>query len=195
MIEFDEKLHKFFDPELGIEIPNVTRILSQEGFVTYHNKSPILMERGKMLHKLTEQYDRGESFECERHLIPYIQVYEKFLKKEKVKVLEVEKLVYNQTYLYAGILDRVIIWNDKVYVVDYKFGQPADWHELQLNAYRLAYAKLEDVGMMNIYFDEGNYKIHPVKDDNSFLAIASVYHLKCKMKKYPNLLDWNDVYL
>jgi len=108
-------------------------------------------ERGTNVHKLTEAYDAGDevSLLAEDGRVAYrmsewamLERYIDFQTKFKPKIVQSEVNYVNSDLGYAGTIDRILVLDGKVYIVDIKTSNaiyPSYW--LQLAAYRELYAK------------------------------------------------------
>lgn len=129
-----------------IIIPGVTSVLRDVGII--QNCPFATTGRGKRMHKivqyfLTGKLDFSDITEEEQELIEW---FIKVVKENKFKVIEVEKIVYNSTYHYAGTLDYLFSRDGQHYIGDLKTGHKNyKWYKIQLAAYANA------IGILNVH--------------------------------------------
>jgi hypothetical protein len=102
--------------------------------------------KGSAVHDLTERYDNGEevSLMDENGFIAYklnewamFEKYVEFRTKHETNVLHNELNVVSDKYKMGGTIDRVMVINGKIYLVDIKTSNAVHAHYwLQLSAYK-----------------------------------------------------------
>lgn len=127
MLTFDEEKHEYrLDGNL---LDGVTTVLRQAGFFPEYQPtdSEWFMDRGSIIHKVTELNDKGTLDEST--VDPLIAGYLESWRKLGLKYTpgQIEIKLCDPVYLYAGTLDR--------HDCDIKSGAPAKWHRYQLGAY------------------------------------------------------------
>jgi hypothetical protein len=184
-----------FDPELhlytfrGEIIKSVTQILGSVGIIdgTYYTEKG--KNRGTDVHYICQLYDEGDLDEksIPEGLKGYFDGYLKFQDDFKIKILEIEKRVFNPKVRYAGTLDRLAISNvdHKYMLIDLKTGVIQPWVALQLAAYE----KCLEIDQRIIHrkavrlLKTGKYQVHSFSDPNDFeyfKCAAMVTHWKGK---------------
>lgn len=130
MLEFDETNHIFTLD--GRRIASVTQVLSH--FIPHWNCDPWYLERGKVVHKATELYDKGtlDSDSVDPQIQGYLQGWEKFRFDYEFVPTHIEFKTYHKIYQYAGIIDR--IGNSRIgnFLLDIKSGEPTKSDKLQI---------------------------------------------------------------
>jgi hypothetical protein len=129
---FNPKSHTYTLGET--ELPGVTTILREEGLYVPNQYAKKYMERGRVIHSLTEQLDNGNLDEdfVEDEYKPYINAYKTFLSASGVKYEKIEYPAYHKKYLYAGTIDRVGLWDKKRFILDIKGTIPKQKCKFQL---------------------------------------------------------------
>lgn len=178
-----------FDPEThtyaigGREVPSVTRILEDLGFIDTRWYRPEDAERGTAIHEMTASLDKGLPTKVEDgSLAGYIRSYLRWKEFWNVQIVttRIEERIYSKRRGYAGTCDRGRLTYDghkKPLIMDLKTGRPASWHELQLTGYGLAYNEASryryERGIL-VYLNEDGKIAHTV--DVSFYS--------------ENVMDW-----
>lgn len=148
---------RFYRTESGAFVPSVTTILEAypktAEYYTWLKKMgddadtvrDDAGKRGSTVHVLTERYDAGEEINLldKNGFVAYttqewamLHRYAEFIERFKPEALMSEMNIVSATLGYAGTLDRVMIVNEKTYLVDIKTSNaiyPSYW--LQLAAY------------------------------------------------------------
>lgn len=178
-----------------IILPSVTQMLAEFGFCGIGDIAS--MQRGTIIHQATAVLDRGEELDMntvEELHHGYIASYKKFLSETGFKSKLVEQKVFSEDFLYAGTLDN---WgqfrNGEDALIDKKSGSGtmADWMKLQVSGYFRSlqevyeHIKLKDCYILRL-FDNEKYVLHTCKltqkDVKDFIAVATVYHRKMRMR-------------
>lgn len=108
MLEFDAATHTY--RYRGAVVPHVTQVCRMLG--EYAGVPLATMEaareRGDAVHYATELYDRGELDEASvpAEVSPYLEAWKLFKQQAAFAVLEIEHRVHNETFGFAGTLDR-----------------------------------------------------------------------------------------
>ena len=159
----NESGHKFYDTPVGL-FPSVTSILNatmpsdqRERLDKWreatrndsNSENPRLgaTERGKTIHKLIETKLKGEKVECPLELTDY---WNQALRIFKVigDVIAIEEQTYHSELQYAGTLDLIAYWHDRLTLFDFKTShrekraQYLTDPKIQIAAYRGAYQQL-----------------------------------------------------
>jgi ATP-dependent exoDNAse (exonuclease V) beta subunit len=160
MIERTEN-HEYKDGD--IIYPGVTNVLQDVGII--QNSRFATPGRGKRMHKLveyflTERLDFSDINQEEQELIEWIV---KIIQNNNLQVIEVEKIVYNSVYHYAGTLDYLFKKDGQYYVSDLKTGHKSyKWYKVQLAAYTNAIDDISNVHGILLY--ERTKHIEIIKD-------------------------------
>ena len=142
--------------------------------------------RGTLIHKITEDIDRGiEVDPIAPELLPFIEAYRKFKSDNTIAITEIEEIVFNEEYWFAGALDRVMRINGVPAIVDIKTGAKMKTTGVQLAAYRYAWEKMggqKDMARFALHLnDSGKYTLVPYRsaeDLPDFFAAIRVYNFK-----------------
>ena len=139
MLEFDPVEHKYTVD--GNTLISVTTLLKSVGIIDDRWYKPSGTNRGTRVHKVTEEYDKGELdiFGIEDDVFPYIQAWIDFKKTYKPEFTAIEKAMYHPLYGYAGTVDRVAKIAGETWILDLKSGTKEKWHNLQLILYGMIY--------------------------------------------------------
>jgi len=165
MLTFDKENHIYYWNEE--QVPNVTSVIEECGFINTEYIDPIYALRGQYIHKITELYDLGtlDPESVDHQLQPWLDAYIQFKNDmgDDYEILEVEKKFYHNVYNhnYAGCIDRICRIDGDLASLDIKSGStPIRFVELQLSAYN-DYIEYE--------YGEGEFsygyelKLHPEK--------------------------------
>lgn len=178
---FDETEHKYFFD--GVEIPSVTTILKDEGFIdpTYYDEYS--RTRGKYVHKACALWDRNvlDLETLDPIIKSYLGGWTAFLKDSKFKIIDIEKRIEPLGGLgFAGTPDRIGWLNGDLAVIDIKTGKPEQWTALQLAGYEILRGdSLKRVAVQLTV--EGKYKTYRYTDRTDravFMAALAVHNWK-----------------
>ena len=187
MLEFNESTHTY--TLNGVIVPSVTSVLS---ILNGYEGIPLqtlqrAAERGTAVHKATELSDLGELDygSLDDEISGFLLGWHKFLDDKKPELVAVEKQVYHPSLRYAGTLDRELVLDGKLSVLDIKSSyklmpatapQTAAYAEAS-NAHR----KAKSDHIKNRYglrlTADGNYELQQYKDAtdmNVFLSCLNV---------------------
>lgn len=187
MLEFEESSHTY--KLNGKEIPSVTTILKEVGFIdtTWFKDSGLV--RGSVVHKATELLDQGflDWFGLNEEYIPYVKAYEKFKLESGFQSIQQESKMYDDLFWFCGTVDRIGMLNNCDAILDIKTGQKQAWWSLQLAAYKhLSKIRRAKVYSLRLKKD-GKYILDEYtdtkKDCDDFLSIVRVYHRLQEQKK------------
>lgn len=122
--------HRYFVD--GVEYDGVTSILRAEGFMSSYIPADLdwFLERGTIIHKVTELYDKGilDENTVDERIRGYLESWKLFAVGRPFYDAEtIEIRLCDPLYQFAGTLDR---WD-----LDIKSGQPERWHIYQIAAY------------------------------------------------------------
>ena len=183
-----------------MEVPSVTTIMKDVGYYPWvfsNKKDEEKIEfpeegkltpaaRGTRIHKITEDIDRGiEVDPIEPELLPFIDAYRKFKSDNTITITEIEEIVFNDEYWFAGALDRVMQINGVPAIVDIKTGAKMKTTGVQLAAYQYAWENMggqKDMARFALHLnDSGKYKLVPYRsaeDLPDFFAAIRVFNFK-----------------
>jgi len=147
--------------------------------------------RGTEVHKITEDMDRENPVgPVDIDILPYVNAYKTFREENNITITEIEAFVHEESFWYAGALDRVMTINGTPSIVDIKTGQELDTTGIQLAAYQFAWEKMgggKGLARFALHLKpNGNYKLVPYQsreDLPNFLAAVRVYHFKRRNQK------------
>ena len=143
-IDFNEERHEYLLN--GKKVPSVTQVLSLANEFKGINKNILdkAAKFGTAVHKTTELYDQNNLNiqTLDPALMPYLNGWTKFLIETNFKVIDVELRVGSMSG-YAGTIDRVGLFNNKLTALDIKTGTTVPrTTPLQLSAYAAAYNEM-----------------------------------------------------
>lgn len=115
---------------------SVTQVLGLAGRIDSTWFTPEAAERGRVVHALTERYDRGESFDVPLPFLGYLDAYAAFVATVKPVYEATEVAVTSEPRRLGGRIDRVCacLFGQRA-ILDFKSGDPASWHGQQLAFY------------------------------------------------------------
>lgn len=194
-LEFDEASHTYRVD--GVELPSVTTVLCDVGVIDYsHIPGPAraaALLRGRMVHVATHYDDEGDLDETtvDPAIMPFVEAYRRFRADSGFRPELVERRGYNQTYRYAGTLDRTGWIGSARVLVDIKTNCAERWVALQLAAYAAMFdqprtyqrvcVELHDDTTYALVFPELLQTRHWFEQFNEFLHCLGAYHAR---KKY-----------
>ncbi len=154
-LRFDPAEHAYY---LGDRrLPSVTQVIPRE-----QSYPAGAAERGTAVHLACEYDDLGDLDEgsVAPEIAGYLEAYRKWKRESMAQIESIELREYNEAYLYAGTIDRVVVFPYRGRaVIDIKSGVPEKWHALQTAAYAnlLTYHMLS---RFSLYLaEDGTYKI------------------------------------
>jgi len=171
----------------GMAIPSVTTILNHDhpipAAVLTRDSFVLCMEFGSQVHACTEADDRGieRPVELMSGVYDKADLWQKWLKDKKAKVLEIEVGVVNAEWWYAGRVDRIVEIDGKTYVIDIKSGVLATKGRYQLAAYKLALEEMGWVidggaGLVSLKLDDWKDSFIKDKHTDKWLEIIGRYN-------------------
>jgi len=134
--KFDENSHTY--TLNGVILPSVTQILESVGVVPDYPIGEYRI-RGKMVHKATQLYDNDviDKYTIGDKIMPYVESYIKSINTFPFEWAHAEAMLYHETYLFAGTVDRIGTYKDHRCIVDFKSGRTSRETGLQLAGYAL----------------------------------------------------------
>ena len=185
---FDKDDHAYYT-EQG-RLPSVTQILQGVGLIDTTWFTTEAMERGTLIHNITEQIDKGSpETPIDICYQGYIDAYKKFKADTKLKFEHIEQELAHPLLNYAGTPDRAFP------LVDIKTTTSKSYRAdvLQLAAYWLLLHanKLTGTLLPSAYFlylyDDGTYYFSRVKNLVDYFpiwySVLTVYNYKIKKTK------------
>lgn len=172
----------------GIELPSVTTLLAEAGYVDKRWFKDSDADKGKRRHKATEYMDQGvlDWTTVSEADMPYLQAWIKAKEELEIEVDDVEVQTYHPLLRYAGTIDRLARIKSRPCVIDLKGGVELRWHELQVVLYGLMVEHDgEPPELLDVYLDgKGNYKhrFHDYKNKQYALAAVRVWIWKNRLK-------------
>lgn len=130
--QFDEATHAYKTPD-GRPLVSVTQALSGVGIIDTRWFDEQSAWKGSVVHKCCELWNKGTLNEStiDPGALGYLDSWREWCQRMKFKPVGVETPLYHPLAMYAGTGDA---WDDHI-DVDYKTGDDAPWHELQLPLY------------------------------------------------------------
>ena len=178
------------------------KTMLEEAKTAHRKKKDTAADLGTMIHKWIEQYINGENPEppINPEMQKAIQAFLLWVKKNNVKFIVSERVVYSRRYNYAGTTDFICEIDGKKYIGDIKTSN-AIYSEylMQVAAYRYALQEEEGSnydGMMIIRVpkDDGEIEIREFNNyadhATAFIRALGLYrHLKSEELKIKKLTD------
>lgn len=149
---FHEETHQYFLG--GKEIPSVSMLLEPLNKSVYQSIPRDILEaaadRGKAVHKATENIDAGLQFDFCEEWFGYIEAYTNFKKEHSIKWFASEQMYASKKHKFAGTVDRIGMVDGNFSILDIK--TTATIHKTlvipQLTFYEMLYD--EEVGIDKI---------------------------------------------
>jgi hypothetical protein len=120
-------------PQLGLN-----EILLQAGLIEEKWYTEDAKERGSEVHRVIAELLLERQVPVPRSIQGYFQAAMKFLNQSGFLADHVEESVHSPTYQFCTTPDAWGAVQDKPAIVEFKTGQPAKWHGLQLAGQALA---------------------------------------------------------
>jgi len=181
---FNDELHLYLID--GEVVPGLTEIFTDLGIINNRFYTEEARERGRLIHLITELYDRGslDIDTVDPRLLGYFEAYRNFLDKHNPEIIEIEKPIGNKVLKYASKLDRVFKMKiapgyiGKI-ITDLKTGAKERWHQLQLTAHLMAYSK-SHLPLYDLYLKPNGDFIFEEQEyiPNIIISIMNVYNWK-----------------
>lgn len=166
-------------------LPSVSEILR---FITrelYDSVSQYTLDnaadRGKRVHKATENLDRYGEVQVDNDIIPYVQAYVKFCKDYCPQWTRIEYACYHPEMMFAGTFDRYGTIDSEQYLVDIK--TTATRHKIREEAQLCGYQKIAEANGLKVdkrailqLKKDATYKFDVMGDDDTlFLACYQIH--------------------
>ena len=75
---------------------------------------------GSAVHHYAEQISRGEEFQIELDLLPYVEAYKRFLADYAPDFKSLERMVFSEKHGYGGTFDSIAVIAGSTYLIDTK---------------------------------------------------------------------------
>lgn len=192
-LAFDEAAHEY--RWRGAVMPGVTTVLQDAGFYNFgpdRDALRVALERGRVVHKLTELDDNGTLDEdsVDPALVGYLAAWRLFRSEKHFIPSATEARVVHAYYKYAGTLDATGEMDDlrgrrhKV-ILDKKTGAEQRTTGYQTAAYLAALfdqCRLSKAARYGVYLQaNGKYELVPYTNDGDlgvFLAALTCYNVR-----------------
>ena len=120
----------------GRPLISVTQVLTLAERIDRTWFTPESAERGRIVHALTEAFDRGDPLVIPPGLAGYVEAYASFLAVVRPVYVASEVAATSALLGLGGRIDRVCAdLFDRPGLLDFKTGDPAPWHGQQLALY------------------------------------------------------------
>jgi len=150
----------------GIRLPGVTEIIGRRyPYICHHGSTSdaceqckYLRDLGHAVHAATAYSDRGtlEESTVDPAVLPRLNQWQRLIADFKPEVFAIEKIVHYKNF-YMGTLDRVLVVEKRVILVDIKSGAKMKHHSLQTSAYAGAWNEMNQKKKINerwaVYLD------------------------------------------
>jgi hypothetical protein len=174
----------------GVRVPSVTEVLDIAGLVDWSMVPPGVLEeaaeRGTRVHEWLQLIDEGwldPMTEPDEDVRGFTSAYLRFKDETGFAPELIEHTVLNETYAYAGMLDRTGKLNGERVLIDLKtVRQVAATTALQTAGYAACLGELHRRFALQLWPD-GNYRLVPYTDRNDthdFLAAVRLAHWRIK---------------
>lgn len=179
LLNYDHENHEYFIlSDRVIHIPSVSEILKP--ILSDYEIPSFYAERGTLVHEATELFDDGKYLPelVDPIVTPYMIAYENFLDEHEVELDKSEMIVFDETLLYAGRLDRRWRVDGRRTITDIKTGGKYRWHPVQLSAYMMALEVKEVAPISSLYLNPFTYKFDywdSAPAWETFKALVEVY--------------------
>ena len=166
----------------GVRVPGVTDVIRAAGLMPdMRFASDWHLERGRLVHAATHMHDEDDLDESQLdpEIAGRVRAWQAFRAEAGARfvITAIERPCASSLPCYAGTPDRVGTWDGRPCVVDIKAGEPADWHAIQLAAYRALTGTVDRLG---VYLRaDGTYKLvtYAAREDwPVFAGALACYH-------------------
>lgn len=159
MNTFDEASHTY--TITGRKVPSVTQIITAVFGPPRNAASDWHLERGRAVHACCAMIARGIEFDHDPAIDGQVRACRKFFRELNPWVSIVERQGYDETRMYAGTCDAVVLLNDARIVIDWKSSLSAT-EGIQLGGYGQLFNVSK--GMSVVLGDDGQYHCSKVYD-------------------------------
>ena len=142
-LQFIEETHEY--RLKGRNIPSVSAVLQDVGFVKTAYFTDEARDRGKLVHYLTAELDKGHEVEVPKEYEGYCRAWASYREEHPIVWEGIEEPTFHKLLRYAGTPDRWGYDGHILTVADIKTGSPLPWHGLQFAAYLQMIAYWEGV--------------------------------------------------
>ena len=177
----------------GERLPSVSEILRFISREEYGDISQYTLdnagERGKAVHKATENIDRYGNAEIDDQYLGYIQAYVRFRKEHEVEWRDIEKSMYHPQKKYAGTIDRFGLVDGTSALVDIKTNAAIKktLTKAQLNGYEDMRGANGEPPADAMYclqlMKDGKYRLYPCKRDSSEFDACYMLHTRMTQRQ------------
>ena len=180
VLTYDANKHEY--KRDGVIVPSVTQILKDCGIIDDSWYTPDGTLRGAYAHDATALDDRGVLDEAalDDTLRPYLVAWRLFRQQSDFEIVEIERRVWADSWLYAGTYDRLGMWDARSFLLDIKTGDAAPWHALQTAAYADCVGSRPKRACVYLR-KTGGYTVDPhtsLNDIGVFRAATAIWHWK-----------------
>ncbi len=184
-VTYDALTHTYYKDK--VKVPSVTQILSEAGLIDTRWFNDEARDRGTAVAAFTSLDDEGDLDEENELVEPYwgyIVAWRNFRKdiSDRMAIIENEKPYYHTSYRYAGTLDRVVVFDGKISVLDIKTGGIYPSYGPQTAGYAEFIRAGETPGRMCVILQKDaryKMKIHEDWNDwNIFASALALWHFK-----------------
>lgn len=144
----------------------VTRALLVGGEIPDRSfAAPEHLERGRLAHQLTAEWDHGRDPVVPVDLIGAMEGYQRFLAELRPRWAAIEEPVQSEPLRVRGKLDRrAAELLDAPAIVDLKLGRPEPWHGVQLAGYWWLAGAPAGCRRWGLYLRDGRYWLREYAD-------------------------------
>ncbi|MEG2688272.1 MAG: DUF2800 domain-containing protein [Clostridia bacterium] len=192
LIFFDETHEYELNGEIIPCVGELSRFASREVYGEVNQYAlDNACDRGKVVHKACELIDKYGECEITDDIEQYVKAYMQFRKDYHIKeFVAIEKAVASQEMKYAGTIDRVMVVDGKLAIVDLKSSCVIQkvLAMIQLNGYKFLWEennptqKIEALYILHLVKD-GTYKLVPFEIDNTLFMACYNLHKALEKKK------------
>jgi hypothetical protein len=173
----------------GKRVLSVTRVLSLADLVDYSAINESVLEaarvRGNDVHAWLHGVDTGvlEGLQPDPRIRGYVEGYFRFRDDKRFEVTQVEQVVLNPTYMYAGTLDRTGVMDGSKYLLDLKCVATVQKESaLQTAGYGACLEEPHKRAVLQL-MPNGKYRFHPYNDRNDLHDFLSALRVAwCKVR-------------
>lgn len=182
-----------FDPDKheyrmdGVIVPSVTQVIEGMGFTDTRFYKDYDRTRGRYIHAACALLaaDNLNWDSLDERIRPEVEAFGNFFEKEKVEILETEKMMFSDTHRVAGTMDIFCRFEGRPAIMDTKSGGILPIIEIQTGGYSVLLHEISGVvrpGRFGLQLKEdGTYRLircRELQAEQHFLVLLNTYKLR-----------------